>query len=65
MRLQQEIIEKILDEVDPDIKEIMLRTETIQQVPCKGYDLIPDASNTILSWQLLRDNKHGNKRTNN
>lgn len=76
MGLYNEIIEKILnEEVDSDIKEIMLRQEVRQNVIYKGYELLVDPANTILQWQLLRDNKpvitmkevkiNGTKRINN
>ena len=63
MNLYKEIIEKILSEVDPDIRELMLKEEVRQQAVYKGYDMLPDPANTILQWQSLR-NKNG-KRTDN
>lgn len=75
MTLQNEIIEKILSEVDPDIRDILLKTETRQNVVYKGYELLDNPANTILNWQLMRYNKpivemkvikiNGNKRFNN
>ncbi len=52
------VIEKLLEEVDPDIKEAML---------AKGFngfsnwELLVDPTNTILLWQELRDRKSKNK----
>lgn len=64
MSLSQEIIEKILQEVDPDIREIMMREEK-ERYPLfgrdsatyKGYQLLPDPANTILGWQAMRTAK--------
>lgn len=64
----REIIEKLLDEVDADIKELMLADEVIPEgslrstfiETLKNYQLLPDPTGTILMWQELRDRKkHG------
>lgn len=69
----QKIIERILEDTDLEIREIMLE-DTEQVVPIyhiegdttprrnyKAYELLPDPTNTILGWQSLRDRK---KQTN-
>ncbi len=51
----KELIEKLLEEVDPDIREIMLRVSN------EGYEYwttLKDAPNTILQWQSLRDRRN-------
>jgi hypothetical protein len=45
------IIEKLLNEVDDDIKEIFLKEEYVY----KGYQLIDNPCLVILQWQGLRD----------
>lgn len=60
MKLYQEIIEKLLEEVDSDIKEIMMKKEPIggsEEYFYKGYQLLPDPANTILGWQAIRGKK--------
>lgn len=62
MSLYQEIIEKILQEVDPDIRELMLKESKAcgeKDRLYKGYELLSDAGNVILNWQALRDRKNG------
>lgn len=48
------VIEKLLDEVDPDIKEAML-TKGFNGF--SNWELLVDPTNTILLWQELRDRK--------
>ena len=55
------IIEKLLDEVDSDIKEVMLK-ETEGSYPSKAYELFSDAPNFIIRWQELRDRQNVNKK---
>lgn len=55
MSLYQETIEKILNEVDTDIREQMLKIEPNNY---KAYELLQDPANTILGWQALRDRKN-------
>lgn len=56
--LYSETIEKILEEVDIDIKEQMLKTEKYSDGSIyKTYQLLHDPANTILGWQALRDRK--------
>ena len=56
MSIYKDIIEKILSEVDPDIREAMLKTDG----QYKAYDMLPDPANAIINWQLMR-NKNGTK----
>lgn len=68
----KEIIEKLLEEVDSDIRELMLaESETIRMLPpttykitistlgeyYKRWELLKDPANTILNWQAMRDRK--------
>lgn len=53
MSLYSELIEKILSEVDEDIRESMLKKDGRN----KAYEMIPDPANTILAWQNMRDKK--------
>jgi len=55
MKLHNEIVEKLLQEVDEDIRELMLKPN--RNTEYKGYHLLPDPTNTILSWQYMRDYK--------
>lgn len=57
MTLHEEIIKKILNEVDPDIKEMMLKEETRQGLTYKGYELFEHPALTILQWQIVRNSK--------
>ena len=52
--IYSEIIRKLLDEVDLEIKEVMLKEGDDGYF---GYDLLPDPTNTILRWQELRDRR--------
>lgn len=73
MSLYQETIEKILNEVDADIREQMLKIEPRTTVYLnndmtgkrqettynyRAYELLQDPANTILGWQALRDRKN-------
>lgn len=53
MSLYSELIEKILNEVDEDIKEAMLKKDGRN----RAFEMIPDPANTILAWQNMRDRK--------
>lgn len=66
----QKTIEKILEDVDLEIRECMLE-DTGQLIPIfdgdetprrnyKAYELLPDPANTILMWQDLKDRKKKN-----
>lgn len=58
----EQIIEKILDEVDEDIKEQMLKTyHSSDGLIFPTYYLLQDPANTILGWQALRDRKKTNE----
>lgn len=65
------ILQKILDDVDTDIKELMLAdSETVTGLlfgePVgfyKNWELLQQADITCLLWQMIRDNK--NKNVNN
>jgi len=48
------LIMKILDEVDPDIK---IEMRMLGQWGDEAWTLLPDPANTILRWQELRDRK--------
>ncbi len=48
----QRTLKKILDEVDPDIKEWMLSTETTSKEP--RWALFPDPARTAIDWQRMR-----------
>jgi hypothetical protein len=65
MTKYDEIIEKILEEVDVDIRESMLKDSKQQKLHSfknyKVYHLLPDPANTILGWQALRDRKKQNE----
>lgn len=69
MSLYKEIHEKLLDEVDEDIRDIMTKPETTYYdfPECKkianvyqGFELIDNPAETILLWQSLRDRKKQN-----
>jgi len=54
MQNLRDLIYKLLDEVDNDLKITMKRKDS------KGYEmwqLLQDPTGTILSWQELRDRK--------
>ena len=57
----KDIINKLLTEVDSDIADTMLReTKDVfmdKETIYKGYQLLPDPTNTILMWQELRDRR--------
>lgn len=50
----RDLIMKILDEVDPDIKIEMLM---LGEWGNEAWTLLPDPAQTILRWQELRDRK--------
>ena len=50
-----EAIEKILDEVDVDIKNAMMKWDEKENLPT--WQFFTDPANTILGWQFLRDRK--------
>lgn len=50
-------IVKLLEEVDSDIKEEMLTKDTVSGEEYEKWQLFPDPTNTILSWQYMRDYK--------
>lgn len=56
MSLYSDIFNKILDEVDPDIKETMLATDG----KYKAFEMLADPANTVLAWQAMRDRKNDN-----
>ena len=56
MSLYSSMLEKILSEVDPDIRETMLSSDGRY----KAYEMLPDPANTILAWQAMRDRKNDN-----
>lgn len=54
----KEIIEKLLQEVDEDIRVLMLKESEQGKYPSsfyKNYELLADPANTILLWQAMRD----------
>jgi hypothetical protein len=51
MGIYQDIIEKILQEVDEDIKTAMLKSDG----KYKAYEMIPDPANAIINWQIMRN----------
>lgn len=64
----KEIVEKLLKEVDQDIKDIMLqKSSVIKDKKYEGgfvhysyylnYELLPDPANAIIGWQYMRDYK--------
>ena len=57
MSLYSNIIEQILQEVDPDIRDLMIATDG----KYKGYEMLDaNAALTILTWQAMRDRKNDN-----
>ena len=55
------IIEKLLEEVDPDIKEIMLCDSNVYSangVWYKYWELVGSPLLIVLEWQALRDRKN-------
>ncbi|MBL0320511.1 MAG: hypothetical protein IPP74_14645 [Alphaproteobacteria bacterium] len=55
----KDIIEKLLEEVDADIKELMLSVdENIGGQDYFKWQLLSDPINAIINWQALRDRKH-------
>jgi hypothetical protein len=59
MTLYQTIIEEILKEVDPDIRELMMKQEDFRggavPITYHGYELIDNPASTILAWQAMRE----------
>ena len=54
----QKIIETLLEEVDPDIKAMMLKVEEYRNKSgYKNWELLTDPTGTILRWQEMRDRK--------
>lgn len=53
----KEVVEKLLEEVDPDIKELMLTKQKVGNNEYFTYELQPDPAMVILNWQALRDRK--------
>lgn len=51
----RKIIERLLKEVDPDIREAMLEKEERYGTP--AWASLHDPTGTILAWQALRDRK--------
>lgn len=47
----KDLIEKLLTEVDPDIRETMLAVNEKNEAT---WEWLPDAANTILRWQEMR-----------
>ena len=58
-KLHKEIIETLLEDVDPDIKEVLMKHDDGYY----GYDLMP--SNFITEWQLIRELKRLKERQPN
>jgi hypothetical protein len=52
-RLYAKIIEKVLEDVDPDIREVMLKYQ--EGTNYQGFELLPDPLTAILKWQELRN----------
>ena len=55
------IIEKLLEEVDPDIKEIMLCDSNVYSEAGRWYkywELVGSPLLIVLEWQALRDRKN-------
>ena len=50
----------LLEEVDPDIKEMMLRPSG--EMDYLVMDMYTDPGNFILGWQAMRDRKEENRR---
>lgn len=60
----KDVIEKLLEEVDRDIKEVMMKDSKIESYPTEGdkrfyknWEMIEHPVSTILEWQFLRNNK--------
>lgn len=52
------LIEKLLSEVDEDIKDAMSQIEPHnQKFGYRNWEVLRDPANTILNWQLLRDRR--------
>lgn len=57
MSLYSNIIEQILKEVDPDIRDLMQASDG----KYKGYEMLDaNAALTILTWQTMRDRRNDN-----
>lgn len=52
----KDMVEKLLEEVDPDISELMLSQER-EGCEEKNWQMLADPVQTILRWQELRDRK--------
>lgn len=60
----EELIQVLLDEVDPEIQGYMLSDSDTWQSPngyYKMWESLPDPTQTILRWQELRDRKKNAK----
>lgn len=62
MSLYEDILKKILDEVDGDIRDILLKKEKSKHDSYHGYDLLNDPMLTIIEWQRLRNDSKKQKR---
>lgn len=51
------LIEKILNDCDPDIKAAMLETRMVMNAPMHAYALLPDPAAAILAWQAIRETR--------
>lgn len=61
----REIVEKLLEDVDPDIRDLMMgehvpdpgqmTVSTYGMGPCRRWQLIPDPLFFIIQWQELRN----------
>ena len=58
----KDVIEKLLNEVDPDIKDFMMTEQPVDRSlypnATRGYyayELLTDPFNAILRWQEMRD----------
>jgi hypothetical protein len=51
----REIIANLLEEVDADIRELMLKNDPKENMA--AYMFLTDPANTILGWQAMRDRK--------
>lgn len=60
----KEILDAILSECDDDIKEIMLKEQTVGGDTYQQWSLLRDPANTILLWQAMRDRNRGRVNSN-
>ncbi len=59
----KDLVEKLLDEVDSDMKEVMMADER-EGMDGKNWQMLVDPMMTILKWQELRDKNKGRRRQN-